>query len=133
MRDMIRALGTAALVPDSYLLLVAMAAPQTPSEPGFIGNEICPGCHADICQSFYKTPHLKSVASGKEAPGPTGWGGRHGGGRAPVISGGGAGTIPRAFSLLTPKQAIETCLNCHGKDFTRANIRRSEHTLNDVP
>jgi DmsE family decaheme c-type cytochrome len=33
---------------------------------------------------------------------------------------------------MSQKQALETCLGCHAKDFTRANIRRSEHTLNDV-
>jgi DmsE family decaheme c-type cytochrome len=45
---------------------------------------------------------------------------------------GGKTTIPRAFSLMQPKQALETCLGCHARDFSRANIRRSEHTLNDV-
>ena len=129
-----RALGTAALAALSYLLLAGPAAAQNPpSAPGYIGNQICGDCHADIYKSFYKNPHFKSIASGKETPQHTGCEGCHGGGQDHVNAGGGADTIPRAFSLMTPEQAIDTCLSCHGKDFNRANIRRSEHTLNGVP
>ena len=129
-----RALGTAALAPLSYLLLVGAAVAQTPpSAPGYIGNQVCRDCHSEISDSFYKNPHFKSVASGKEPPQRTGCEGCHGGGQDHVNAGGGADTIPRAFSLMTPEQAINTCLSCHGKDFNRANIRRSEHTLNGVP
>lgn len=44
---------------------------------------------------------------------------------------GGKATII-AFSELRPKQVLDNCLNCHGKDFTRSEIRRSQHTLTDV-
>ncbi|HLK46500.1 MAG TPA: DmsE family decaheme c-type cytochrome [Bryobacteraceae bacterium] len=130
---MARALGTATLFVTCAWLVVAAAAQTPASAPGYIGNEVCRDCHADIWQSFYKNPHFKSIASGKEPPQRTGCEGCHGGGRDHVSAGGGADTIPRAFSLLTPEQAIDTCLTCHGRDFTRANIRRSEHTLNGVP
>ena len=134
MPNMARTLGTAVFLLVSALLFAALASAQAPvSAPGYVGNEVCRDCHAEIWQAFYKNPHFKSVASGKEAPERTGCEGCHGGGRAHVAAGGGADTIPRAFSLLTPKQAIETCLACHGRDFARVNIRRSEHTLNDVP
>jgi DmsE family decaheme c-type cytochrome len=33
---------------------------------------------------------------------------------------------------MKPQQIIETCLECHSKDFNRANIRRSEHTQHDI-
>ena len=33
---------------------------------------------------------------------------------------------------MTPKEALEDCLGCHARDLNRANIRRSEHTQNDV-
>jgi DmsE family decaheme c-type cytochrome len=33
---------------------------------------------------------------------------------------------------MSPTQALDTCLGCHAKDLSRANIRRSEHTLNGV-
>jgi DmsE family decaheme c-type cytochrome len=108
---------------------------QTVSAPppgGYIGSEICKGCHADIWSNFYKNPHFRSVASGKEPPSRTGCEGCHGPGDAHVQAVGGKETIPHAFSLMSPKQVLDDCLTCHATDFKRANIRRSEHTLNDV-
>jgi DmsE family decaheme c-type cytochrome len=45
---------------------------------------------------------------------------------------GGKDTIPRAFSLMTPAKALDTCLGCHEKQIGRAQIRRSSHTQADV-
>jgi DmsE family decaheme c-type cytochrome len=111
------------------LLLLMSGAVSTQD---FVGSNACKTCHADMWQSFYKNPHFKSVASGKEAPERTGCEGCHGGGKVHIAAGGGKTTIPRAFSLMEPKQKLETCLECHVKDLSRSNIRRSEHTLNDV-
>ena len=109
------------------------ATPSAPSSmPGFIGNNICKGCHADIWMNFYKNPHFISVASGKEPPDKTGCEGCHGGGEKHVDAVGGTTTIPRAFSLMPPKQILEACLGCHDKDASKANIHRSEHTKNNV-
>ena len=105
---------------------------QAPSSGGYVGSSVCRTCHADIWLNFYKNPHYKSVASGKEPPERTGCEGCHGPGGAHVAAGGGRDTIPRAFSLLTPTQTLDTCLTCHATDFSKANIRRSQHTLNDV-
>jgi len=113
------------------LLCAGTALAQTPA-PGFVGSNVCQTCHEDIWLNFYKNPHYKSVASGKEPPDRTGCEGCHGPGQAHIQAGGGSDTIPRAFSLLSPKQVLETCLRCHAADLTRANIRRSDHTLNDV-
>lgn len=55
----------------------------------------------------------------------------HGPGAAHVKARGGKATIV-AFSELQPKQILDACLRCHGKDFTRSQIRRSEHTSHDV-
>lgn len=130
---MARVPASAALTLIPALLLIAAAAAQTPrTAPGYIGNTVCRDCHNDIWEPFYKNPHYKSVASGNETPQRTGCEGCHGGAQAHVNAGGGADTIPNAFSQMTPKQVIEQCLTCHGKDLARANIRRSEHTLNDV-
>lgn len=128
-----------------FFLLTAtsMAQPQnaaTPAAPpaanqaanGFVGSDVCKTCHADVWFNFYKNPHYKSIASGKETPERTGCEGCHGPAKAHVEARGGKTTIPHAFSLMEPKQAIEDCLGCHARDFNRANIRRSEHTLNDV-
>jgi DmsE family decaheme c-type cytochrome len=49
-----------------------------------------------------------------------------------VAAKGGKTTIPRAFSLMTADQALNTCLECHSKDLSRANVRRSSHTEADV-
>src|ERR1051326_78410 len=121
-------------------------APQTPSQAappsgqpavqagagGFVGSNACKTCHADLWLNFYKNPHFKSLASGKEPPERTGCESCHGPGQKHVEARGGRTTIPRAFSLMPPKQALETCLDCHARDLSRSNIRRSEHTLNDV-
>ena len=58
------------------LLLVVMAAGaaaqnRAPSGTGgFVGSNACKICHADIWLNFYKNPHFKSMASGKEPPEP---------------------------------------------------------------
>lgn len=106
--------------------------PQPPQAAGFVGSNACKTCHADMWLNFYKNPHFKSLASGKEPPERTGCEGCHGPAKAHLEARGGKTTIPRAFSLMQPKQALETCLGCHARDFSRANIRRSEHTLRDV-
>src|SRR3989440_4334904 len=118
------------------LLLLVMGvflpAAYAQTAGGFAGSSVCKTCHADIWLNFYKNPHFKSIASGKETPEHTGCEGCHGGAKAHVEARGGKTTIPRAFSLMPPNKALETCLECHVKDLSRSNIRRSQHTLNDV-
>jgi DmsE family decaheme c-type cytochrome len=120
----------------ALLLLTGAAVAQTPPSPpsasNFVGSNSCKTCHADLWQNFYKNPHFKSIASGTEPPERTGCEGCHGAGKAHVEARGGKTTIPRAFSLLNSNQALEACLTCHEKDLSRANIRRSEHTANQV-
>jgi DmsE family decaheme c-type cytochrome len=65
---------------------------------------------------------------GKEPPERTGCEGCHGPAKAHVEARGGQTPIPRAFSLLSPRQTIDACLACHSRDLTKANIRSSEHT-----
>ena len=109
------------------------AAPPAPaSAAGYVGSNACKTCHADMWLNFYKNPHFKSIASGKEPPEKTGCEGCHGPAQKHVEARGGKTTIPRAFSLMPAKQALETCLDCHGKDLARVNIQRSEHTKHDV-
>jgi DmsE family decaheme c-type cytochrome len=110
----------------------AAASQPTPPANGYTGSNVCQICHPDVWSAFYKNPHYKSIASGKEAPERTGCEGCHGPASDHVNAGGGKATIPHAFSLMQPQQVLDDCLGCHGKDFNRANIRRSEHTLHDV-
>ena len=104
---------------------------QKDSAGGYVGSEACKTCHADVWSKFYKNPHYKSIASGKESPEKTGCESCHGPGGKHVEARGGKATII-AFSELAPKQILDNCLRCHSQTLSRANIRRSTHTQNDV-
>lgn len=120
-----------------FLVMAAWAQsgpPQTPANPAspqYVGSAVCKTCHPDVWASFYKNPHYKSIASGTARPELTGCEGCHGPGKAHVEARGGKATII-AFSELPPKGVLDNCLNCHSKDINRAEIRRSEHTQNDI-
>jgi DmsE family decaheme c-type cytochrome len=100
----------------------------------YTGQAGCRNCHKHdtIWNNFYKDPHFKSVASGKESPERTGCEGCHGPGKAHVEAGGDIDTVVYAFSAMKPAEIINRCLTCHAKEFNRANIRRSEHTEHDI-
>jgi DmsE family decaheme c-type cytochrome len=115
-----------------WLYAAVALAQAPPSGSNYVGSNVCRTCHPDVALNFYKNPHFRSVASGKEPPERTGCEGCHGPGAAHVAAGGGRNTIPRAFSLLTPAQTLNACLTCHASDFGKVNIRRSEHTLNNI-
>ncbi len=80
---------------------------------------------------FYKNPHFKSIASGKEPSERTGCESCHGPGKAHVEARGGKASII-AFSQLQPREVLDNCLRCHSETLSRSNIRRSSHTMNDV-
>src|SRR6516225_6651674 len=111
----------------ALLAWVAVASAQTskpqsqtsPPPSPFVGSNVCQGCHADIWMNFYKNPHFKSVASGKEPPERTGCEGCHGPGRAHVDAGGDINTVVHAFSVMKPQEIISLCLNCHAQEFNR--------------
>lgn len=100
----------------------------------FTGDAGCRNCHKHdkIWDNFYKNPHFKSVASGKEPPERTGCEGCHGPGKAHVDAGGDINTVVHAFSVMKPQEIISLRLNCHAQEFNRANIQRSEHTEHDI-
>jgi DmsE family decaheme c-type cytochrome len=116
----------------TFVGLAGVAPAQSQSSNGYVGSSVCKTCHADVWLNFYKNPHFRSIALGNAPPDRTGCEGCHGPGQAHVEAGGGKDTIPRAFSLLTNRQVMDTCLTCHAKDLYKVNIRRSDHTLNDV-
>jgi DmsE family decaheme c-type cytochrome len=109
-----------------FLLPLLLAA-----QNHYVGSQVCKTCHADIWLNFYKNPHYKSIASGKETPAHTGCEGCHGPAGDHVTDGGGYTTI-KVFSGFTPPQTLAACLECHSKDMPRANIQRSVHTQADV-
>ena len=128
----------ALLVSVAAMAQTAAVVSQTPANPpaatpgGYVGSVTCRTCHPDVWLNFYKNPHYKSIASGKEPPEKTGCEGCHGAGAAHVAARGGKATIPHAFSLMKPEQIIADCLSCHAKDVSRANVRRSAHTEANV-
>ncbi len=105
------------------------------AKSGYIGDAGCRNCHKHdaIWDSFPKNPHFKSaVSSHKEAEAQTGCESCHGPGKAHVEAGGDLDTVVKPFSIMKPQEIIATCLACHGKEFNRANIRRSEHTTHEI-
>lgn len=105
----------------------AASNPPEASKTGYVGSAVCRTCHPQIVQPFFRNPHYKSIAAGNLPPERTGCEGCHGPGQKHVEARGGKTTII-AFSLLKPGQVIDNCLTCHGRDFNRSEIRRSEHT-----
>jgi len=115
-----------------FALLAASALTRADAPGnGYVGSEACKTCHANIWFTFYKNPHFRSIASGKEKPENTGCESCHGPAKAHVEAHGGKATIV-AFSALRPEAVLNACLRCHGATISRANIRRSPHTQNDV-
>lgn len=113
------------------LLLACALAPPAALAADYVGSNVCKTCHPDVWSNFYRNPHFKSVASGKESPDNTGCESCHGPGKAHVEARGGKATIV-AFSELAPDKTLDACLRCHGQTISRANIRRSTHTQEDV-
>jgi DmsE family decaheme c-type cytochrome len=110
-------------------LMSGQTAPKTANR--YVGSEVCKSCHPDVWLNFYKNAHYKSIASGKESREHTGCEGCHGPAADHIAAGGGKESI-RAFSNFSPQQTLNACLECHSKDLSKANIRRSVHTDADV-
>jgi DmsE family decaheme c-type cytochrome len=125
-----RALGLLFLATPAAV--VFLAAPAGVLGADYVGSNVCRTCHPNVYANFFRNPHYKSIASGTEKPENTGCEGCHGPGSAHVAAGGGKETIPVAFSQVAPEKVLDTCLRCHSQTLSRANIRRSEHTLRDI-
>jgi DmsE family decaheme c-type cytochrome len=111
-----------------FLALAPLAAQQ---KDGYVGHIVCQACHPDIWAGFFRNAHFKSIASGREPVERTGCEGCHGPGKAHVDGKGDKSKINRIEGRAA-NQVLDACLACHAKDFTRANIRRSTHSTNDV-
>ena len=126
-----RALSGRLALPAALLLFLPHLFGQTESTTGYVGSAVCKTCHPNVWTNFFRNPHYKSIAAGNLPPEQTGCESCHGPAKAHVEARGGKATI-RAFSVMKPKQILDACLACHAKDMTRSEIRRSQHTLNDV-
>ena len=49
------------------------ADPGTPPPSAYAGSTVCKTCHPDVWADFYKNPHFRSIASGKEEPAVGSW------------------------------------------------------------
>ena len=107
-----------------------------PSSSPYVGSNVCRTCHPDVWSTFYKNPHYKTLVLADEPKQgdpltAAGCETCHGPGKKHVEARGGKATII-AFSQLSPKATLDACLTCHSKTLSRANIRRSTHTMADV-
>jgi DmsE family decaheme c-type cytochrome len=83
-----------------------------------------------VYSTFYRNPHFRPSVEEK-AEGSGGCESCHGPGSAHIQAHGGKATIV-AFSELSAERTLDACLRCHSETISRANIRRSEHTLNGM-
>ena len=90
----------------------------------YVGSDACKTCHALIVNQFFRNPHYKPQDN-------TGCESCHGPGKAHIDAHGGKATIV-AFSEIGPEKTLDACLRCHSQTISRANIRRSVHTQEDV-
>jgi len=116
--------------PAALLFFVLIGAAGLAPAADYVGSNVCRNCHPDIWSQFYRNPHYKSIASGKEKPENTGCEGCHGPGKDHVESGDRNAIV--TFPDLPPDQVLNACLRCHVQSISRANIRRSAHTEQDV-
>ncbi len=117
-----------AVAASAWLFAASSAKAQTvKSDPnGFTGSASCRECHLDTYNNFFRNPHSQSIASGKEKPENTGCESCHGAGKE-HIEWFGDRTKSRVIPELKIEDIVNLCLNCHAKDFPRAEIRRSAH------
>src|SRR5882724_4526829 len=114
---------------------IAAVKPLVPPESikpgGFVGSQVCRTCHPDVTSTFFKNPHNKSLLNASLPPSAQGCESCHGPGQKHIENRGGKATI-QAFSLMQPKQVLDSCLTCHSQTLSRSNIQRSNHTTADV-
>jgi len=97
----------------------------------YVGAETCKTCHADIYESWAKTPHWRTTLDTKGGPSHQGCEGCHGPGRAHV-EGGGDKTKIFVFPGHSPTEINARCLTCHASGPTHLDSANSFHRQNEV-
>ncbi|MBI2844814.1 MAG: hypothetical protein HYX78_15585 [Armatimonadetes bacterium] len=80
-------------------------------QSGYLGTQVCTGCHKATYEEWLLTPHRRTLAEGR-APDRTGCESCHGPGGEHVAGGGDPTKIIR-LNELQPKAVTEICLKCH--------------------
>ena len=90
-----------------------------------VGSAKCKVCHSDVAWKFYRNPHFRAAAAGKDGEIAANCESCHGPGGDHVQGPGKASIF--AFSVRSAEEIAVRCLSCHGKELGRLNFRRSEH------
>lgn len=98
--------GAVALV---FLLQPIPTTAET--KPGYVGTDVCAGCHKAIYTDWLLTPHRRTLAADR-TPDKTGCEGCHGPGGEHVAGGGDTTKITKFYGL-QPKAVSDICLKCH--------------------
>src|SRR5262245_31721881 len=110
-------------------------APPQEQQSGYVGADVCMGCHSDLAENFRTTPHVKLFPQAAQEPSAQ-WGCEacHGPGEAHVAAGGGKGAVGGLVTFRDESARVrsEACLACHQKEVEQFHFRRSEHKLTGV-
>jgi len=99
---------------------------------GYIGSEVCKGCHGNYYESYRKSIHAKKLIPGSPAN-KDACESCHGPGAAHVRKGGGKGTGIFAFVRnADPDQRSSTCLSCHHESRAVPFWNMSRHKVNGI-
>lgn len=99
-------------------------------QSGYVGTQVCSGCHKDVYEQWLLTPHRQTLVEGKEQ-GWTGCEACHGPGGEHVAAGGDPSKIANPAKL-NQGQVTDTCFKCHSKQADVMLYRTSLHAMSKI-
>jgi DmsE family decaheme c-type cytochrome len=117
--------------------VAAMAAPLRAGEaepaaaPAYMGEDTCVACHAEVAESYGKTPHQAALGDASRPEALRGCEACHGPGSEHAEAGGGKGVGGlRTFARTDPASARSAvCLKCHAGAESLHDFKSGEHAL----
>ena len=98
----------------------------------YVGSNVCRTCHPDIWSTVLPQSTLQEHRLRQGTPENTGCESCHGPGQGPRRSPGGKATIHRVLANWAPRRFSTPACVATSQTLSRANIRRSAHTQEDV-